>query len=80
MQQTIINYLVNEVIGDSTVELAPDDDLLSSGLISSMGFFKLIGFMETEYDIKVAPEDMVIEHFMTVDAICNLITRQKSVA
>lgn len=80
MQQDIIKYIIEEVIADEDLVLAADEDLVTSGLISSMGFFKLIGFVEEKYGIKIEPEDMVIEHFITVNAITALVEHRKSTA
>lgn len=78
MQKIIRDYIVTEIIGETAdFDLASDDDLLSSGLVSSMGFFKLIGFLEKEHGVKVAPDEMVIENFITIDAMCNFIGSQK---
>jgi len=74
MVNTIISYiasnLVNEPLED---DLEPEDDLLGSGILDSMGMMKLIAFIENEYDLKVAPDEMVIENFMTVENIVEYI-------
>ena len=75
MINTIINYiadnLINEPLDD---DLEPEDDLLGSGIVDSMGMMRLIAFIENEYDLKVAPDEMVIENFMTVENIVEYIT------
>ncbi len=74
--QTIINFIKEELhSGQSELEIAPTDDLLGSGLVESMGMMRLIQFVEEKYKFKVAPQDMTIENFMTVEAITNYIER-----
>jgi len=74
--QTIINFIKEELhSGRSELEIAPTDDLLGSGLVESMGMMRLIQFVEEKYKFKVAPQDMTIENFMTVEAITNYIER-----
>lgn len=77
MSDAIINFIQDQLIDDSDITLSVEDDLLGSGLIDSIGIMKLIGFIESEFEVKVPPEDMVIEHFMTVEDISNYLTERK---
>ena len=74
MNETIINFIIQELHeGEVGLEIMPEDDLLGSGLVESMGMMRLIQFVEETYDFKVEPQDMTIENFMTVKAITNYI-------
>lgn len=75
-QAIIIKYIQNNLlIGKGEIELSPEDDLLASGLIDSMGVMRLVGFVEETFKIKIPPEDIVIENFMDVKAITNYVER-----
>lgn len=50
-------------------ELGMEEDMLTSGLLDSMKIMRLIGFVETTFKTPIPPEDMVIEHFISVAAI-----------
>lgn len=76
MIETLTNYILTELIGEDE-ELAQDDDLLNSGMIDSMGIMRLIAFIENKYEMKVPPEDMVIENFISVEAIAAYIDQMK---
>ena len=54
---------------ESEIELKMEDDLLNSGLVDSIGVVKLINYIEEEFNVSVPPDDMVIEHFESIDAI-----------
>ncbi len=74
MDQIIIGYIIKELHnGRADLEISAKDDLLGSGLVESMGMMRLIQFIEDEFNFKVAPEDMTIDHFMTVEAMVNYI-------
>ncbi len=78
MQQTIINYIKNEIHdGDPDLEIEPEDDLLGSGLLGSMEMMRLVEHLETTYDFRVAPQDMAIENFITVAAMVAYVERVK---
>lgn len=79
MKETIINYIIQELHGGkSDLEIFPEDDLLGSGLIESMGMMRLIQYIEEEYDFRVAPQDMTIENFMTVEAMVAYVQKVKN--
>ncbi len=47
--------------------IAPDEDLLSLGII------RLVAFIEEKFGIKVKDEDLVPENFQNIDSINNYI-------
>lgn len=74
MEETIVNYIKEELLGGSFEDdILADDDLLNSGLIDSLGIMRLISFVEEKYGIKVPPQDMVIENFVSAEAIAQYI-------
>ena len=73
-QAIIIKYIQDNLLtGKGDIELSPEDDLLGSGLLDSMGVMRLVGFVEETFNIKIPPEDIVIENFMHVKAITNYV-------
>ena len=42
-----------------------------------MGVMKLVGFIEDEFDVKIPPEDIVIENFTDVDAITRYLENRR---
>jgi len=78
MKQEIINYIKCEFHSSTPdLDIQSDDDLLSAGLVDSMGMMRLIQFIEEQFSIKVAPLDMTIENFITVDAMAAYISASK---
>ncbi len=79
LAKTIINFIVEDIArGQDIDELKPEDDLLESSLIDSLGIMRLITFIEQEFGYSVPPGDIVIEHFMTVNAIIDYLTPKLS--
>lgn len=77
MKEKITDYIISEFYSGENMQLATDEDLLNAGLIDSMGLMKIIQFIEEEFDFKVGPEDMTIEHFISVDAMVDYISTKK---
>lgn len=76
MKTKIIDYLKNDLATESIEEIDIHEDLLGTGLVDSIGMVQLVLFIETEANIKVSPEEMTIENFMTVDHILKFIERK----
>ena len=74
LQQTVVDFVRQDLLqGRNDVELEPDDDLLTSGLVDSLGIMRLIQFLETAYGISVPPADVTIDNFMTARTICSYV-------
>jgi acyl carrier protein len=58
-------------------ELTPDYQLIDNGVLDSLGIFRTVGFLEDEFGIEVADDDLVPENFSTLAAIAAL-TETKS--
>lgn len=79
MTEIIINHITTQLSDElEEGELGPQEDLLGSGILDSLGMMRLIFFIEEEFSIKVPPEDMTIENFMTVENIENYLNKVKS--
>ncbi|MGS0527602.1 phosphopantetheine-binding protein [Zobellia nedashkovskayae] len=76
MKTKIIDYLKSDLATESIEEIDIHEDLLGTGLVDSIGMAQLVLFIETEANIKVSPEEMTIENFMTVDHILKFIERK----
>ena len=42
-------------------------------MVDSLGIFKIISFVESEYDIEIDDEELVPENFETLEAIVKLV-------
>ncbi|RAI91432.1 acyl carrier protein [Algoriphagus yeomjeoni] len=74
MLEQITNYINKEI----DILVSQEEELLSSGLIDSITIMKLIAHLEETYQIKVPPQDMVIENFNTVSSIRDYIAQQQN--
>lgn len=80
MESIISAYINRELV--SNPELLPlknDTSLLESGILDSLSVLKLVLFLEEQFGIIVAAEDLIPAHFETVDAICSYLHTQHQV-
>lgn len=79
MNNILINYINSQFLEDQPEEgIGAQDDLLSEGIIDSLGMMKLIRFIEDKFEIKVRPEDMTIENFTSVYSISGYIQHRQT--
>ena len=55
-------------------DLTDDYQLLEKEVVDSLGIFKIISFLENEYDIIVEDDDLVPENFNTIGSISELVS------
>ena len=65
----LMEFIKREFGRGRGASLKEDDDLLSSGLIDSLGILQLVAFVEERFDVEVPDEDVVFENFHSVKAL-----------
>ncbi|GAB5472881.1 MAG: hypothetical protein Mars2KO_09800 [Maribacter sp.] len=75
MKDILLKYINEQFQADDPIEA--QDDLLGEGILDSLGMMKLILFIETEFELKVPPQDMTIENFMSIDDMATYISNRK---
>ncbi len=69
-EDELLAFVSSELLrGRAGADLQPEDDILGSGLVDSLGVMRIVAFIEERFDITVPPEDVRIEHFLTVRQI-----------
>ncbi len=72
----ILSFINEELLdSDSSEQVGADEDLLSDGLLDSISVMRLIAFIEEDLSIKIPPQDLTIENFISVDAISNYLSK-----
>jgi acyl carrier protein len=79
--QKIKQFIVDEYMPDVSVdELDSDFDLLTGGVVDSLGLLQLVAWLETEFDVTVDESQLGPESFRTVDAIKEYVDQAKASA
>jgi acyl carrier protein len=68
--QKIKEFIVEEFMPDVPAEELDDDfDLLTGGVVDSLGLLKVVAWLEDEFDIAVDDSELGPDSFRTVAAI-----------
>ncbi len=79
--QKIKQFIVDEFMPDVSVdELDSDFDLLTGGVVDSLGLLQVVAWLETEFDVSVDESQLGPESFRTVDAIKTYVDQAKASA
>jgi acyl carrier protein len=73
----LTEYVLNEFAANRGEVIKEDEDLLSSGLIDSLGILKLVSFIEERFNIQIPPEDVVFENFNSVEAMSQYLASRE---
>lgn len=66
----ISEFIKKEIINDEEVEIDPDENIIFTGMIDSMGIVRLINNLQNKYGVKsINNEDMVLDSFRSVSTI-----------
>ena len=53
--------------------LDDDDSLLDGGIVDSMGVLDIVSFIEHEFEVELADEDLVADSFETIAGIASVV-------
>lgn len=57
-------------------DLQPDEDIFALGFVNSLLAMQLVAFVEKEFGVQVADEDLDLDNFRSINAISNLVARK----
>jgi len=77
--ETIVEEFIekNFLYKKDTKKLSGNESLLNSGLLDSTGILELVAFMESQFSIEVSDEEVVPEHFETINDIVAFINTKR---
>ncbi|NWG13812.1 MAG: acyl carrier protein [Acidobacteria bacterium] len=71
----LMEFVKEELLHGRKSDLRDDEDLLSAGIIDSLGILQLVGFVEKRYGVQVPDEDVVYENFHSIRALADYLGR-----
>jgi acyl carrier protein len=58
------------------VSFTDSDNLLTKGVIDSLRMLDMIGFLESQYELKVDEDELMPENFESIDAITRFVEQR----
>jgi acyl carrier protein len=69
-------FITSMFLSQAGVTLGDDDSLLQLQVVDSTGFLELVGFLETEFGVKVDDDELVPENLDTLNCIQQFLVRK----
>ena len=80
IESTLRKYVREQCLPRSAdAQFADERNLFESGVLDSAGLISFIGFIETEFDLKIPDEDLIPAHFMSIASIAEYIRSRRKV-
>jgi len=73
----LTEFIRKEILSGRNVSLQENQDLLSAGIIDSLGILRLVAFMEKQLGIQVPDEDVVFENFQNIQVMSDYVAQRK---
>lgn len=74
----LIDFIKTDLAkGKGLHHLTETDNLIEAEVMDSLAIMKLILFLEDEFGVKIADDDMALENFTSVESIYALVERKR---
>lgn len=75
-ENALAEFVRNELLHGRKVALTEGADLLSAGIVDSLGILRLVSFIEDRFGVKVPDEDVVFENFQSIRAMGTYVSQR----
>jgi acyl carrier protein len=80
LRQCIVSFIVDNFYVPDASTLGDDVSLLDRGIVDSTGVLELTAFLEREFAIAIADDEIVAENLDTIGAITRFVARKRALA
>jgi acyl carrier protein len=69
MKEQIRQFVMENAEQKGITQVSDDESLMASGIIDSLGIFRLVSFLEDTFRIRVGDDEIVHDNFQSVNHI-----------
>ena len=78
VQSRITRFVVQNFYVSDPAQVTAETSLISTGLVDSTGMLEIIAFLEGEFGIRIADQEMIPENLETVARIASFVERKRA--
>jgi acyl carrier protein len=79
IENTIRQYITDELNPNGSVDdLSDDYPLLERSVLDSLGLFQLVGYLESEFGVEIADEELLPSNFGSIHDIARLVREKRA--
>ncbi len=76
-QSRVRNFILNQFPLARKRAIGDGDPLLGNGILDSLGILEVVAFVEREFEITVADEDLLPERFESIASIARFVEQRR---
>ncbi|MFM1822750.1 MAG: hypothetical protein RI967_1016 [Planctomycetota bacterium] len=77
LEHRIRNFIAERFLFDKDAEIGSEQPLLASGVLDSTGAMELVLFIEEEFEVTVADDELVPDNLDSIARIAAFVTRKR---
>lgn len=77
-QARIRDFILNQFPLARKRSIGDADPLLSNGILDSLGILEVVAFVEREFEITVADEELVPESFESIERVARFVEEKRA--
>lgn len=78
VQQMMRDYITDSILFGDGEKLRVDVPLQENGILDSLGVLEVITFMEQEFGIEIADDEVILDNFETLRKMSEFVERKMS--
>jgi acyl carrier protein len=79
VESAIFSFIIdNFLFGDTSAAPAADLPLVQSGLVDSTGILEIVAFLENQFGVRTADEDLAVDNFGSIATIVKFVLAKAS--
>lgn len=77
LKREIIGKFIRKNLAKNSehLEITDQDNIIMNGMVDSLGLIKVVNFLEERFSIKLKDEDIIPDHFESIESISVLLEK-----
>ncbi len=76
IEDKIREFIVKNLYYAEDNPIGDEDSFLETGVVDSMGVMELVAFVQSEFGVEVAQNEIVVENFDSIRKLANFVRRK----
>src|SRR5262245_45061735 len=76
IENNIREFILKNLYYTEDSSINDEDSFLETGVIDSMGVMELVAFIQSEFGVEVAPQEIVVENFDSIRKLADFVRKK----
>jgi acyl carrier protein len=78
VREQVREFVLENARSKGINEVSDDQSLMVSGIIDSLGIFRLVSFLEDTFRVRISDDEIVPENFQSIDEIEKFVSHKRA--